>query len=150
MLLRCVEHSTGGHSLGPPGKTSLLFMPCRPEALGILLFAPSEWFCTGQSGWWTMMNPLSLSGTASRSGVSGKRDAGGQPDLICTAELSWFSNLSPTSPIYHRIIEWPGLKRTTMIIQFQPLCCVQGCQPPDQAAQSHKPGSTGHTSRCKT
>jgi len=41
----------------------------------------------------------------------------------------------------HRIIEWPGLKRTTMIIEFQPTCYVQGCQPPDQAAQSHiQPG----------
>ena len=39
------------------------------------------------------------------------------------------------------IIEWPGLKRATMIIQFQPLCYVQGRQPPDQAAQSHiQPG----------
>jgi len=28
-----------------------------------------------------------------------------------------------------------------MIIQFQPHCCVHGCQPPDQAAQSHiQPG----------
>ena len=42
---------------------------------------------------------------------------------------------------FHRIIEWPGLKRTTMIIEFQPPCYVQGCQPPDQAAQSHiQPG----------
>jgi len=41
----------------------------------------------------------------------------------------------------HRIIEWPGLKRTTMIIEFQPPCYAQGCQPPDQAAQSHiQPG----------
>jgi len=41
----------------------------------------------------------------------------------------------------HRITEWPGLKRTTMIIEFQPLCYVQGHQPPDQAAQSHiQPG----------
>jgi len=41
----------------------------------------------------------------------------------------------------HRIIEWPGLKRTTMIISFQPPCYLQGCQPPDQAAQSHiQPG----------
>jgi len=41
----------------------------------------------------------------------------------------------------HRIIEWPGLKRTIMIIEFQPPCYVQGRQPPDQAAQSHiQPG----------
>jgi len=39
------------------------------------------------------------------------------------------------------ITEWLGLKRTTMIISFQPPCCVQGHQPPDQAAQSHiQPG----------
>ena len=38
-------------------------------------------------------------------------------------------------------IEWPALKRTTMIMEFQPPCYVQGCQPPDQAAQSHiQPG----------
>ena len=46
-----------------------------------------------------------------------------------------------TSLNHHRIIEWPGLKRTTMIIKFQPPCYVQGRQPPDQAAQSHiQPG----------
>ena len=37
----------------------------------------------------------------------------------------------------HRIIEWPGLKRTSKVIWFQPPCYVQGRQPPDQAAQSH-------------
>ena len=43
--------------------------------------------------------------------------------------------------IFHRITEWPGLKRSTMIIEFQPPCCVKGRQPPDQAAQSHiQPG----------
>jgi len=41
----------------------------------------------------------------------------------------------------HRIIAWPGLKRTTKIIEFQPPCYVQGRQSPDQAAQSHiQPG----------
>jgi len=41
----------------------------------------------------------------------------------------------------YRITEWPGLKRTTMIIEFQPPCYVQGRQSPDQAAQSHiQPG----------
>ena len=41
----------------------------------------------------------------------------------------------------YRITEWPGLKRTTMITQFQPSCYVKGRQPPDQAAQSHiQPG----------
>ena len=41
----------------------------------------------------------------------------------------------------HRTIEWPGLKRTTMIIEFQPPRYVQGRQPADQAAQSHiQPG----------
>ena len=53
--------------------------------------------------------------------------------------LKVFSNLS--NSVIRRIIEWPGLKRTTMIIKFQPLCYVQGHQPPDQAAQSHiQPG----------
>ena len=41
----------------------------------------------------------------------------------------------------HRIIERPGLKRTTMIIEFQPPCHVQGRQPLNQAAHSHiQPG----------
>ena len=41
----------------------------------------------------------------------------------------------------HRIKEWPGLKRTTMIISFQTPCCVQGHQPADRVAQSHiQPG----------
>jgi len=40
-----------------------------------------------------------------------------------------------------KIIEWPGLKRTTMLIEFPPPCYVQGHQPLDQAAQSHiQPG----------
>ena len=30
---------------------------------------------------------------------------------------------------FHRIIEWPGLKMTTMIIESQPPCYVQGHQP---------------------
>jgi len=42
---------------------------------------------------------------------------------------------------HHRIIEWPGLKRTSKIIEFQPPCYVQGRQPLHQAAQSHiQPG----------
>jgi len=33
------------------------------------------------------------------------------------------------------------LKKTTVLIWLQPLCYVQGRQPPDQAAQSHiQPG----------
>jgi len=51
--------------------------------------------------------------------------------------------------MYHRIIEWPGLKRTPMIIEFQPPCYVQGGQPPDQAAQSHiQPGLDIHIYVC--
>ena len=42
---------------------------------------------------------------------------------------------------FHRIIECPGLKRTTVIIEFQPPCHRQGHQPLDQATQSHiQPG----------
>ena len=45
---------------------------------------------------------------------------------------------------YHRFIEWPGLKRTTGIIEFQPPCYVHGRQPLDEAAQSHiQPGLEG-------
>ena len=47
-----------------------------------------------------------------------------------------FSKVYDWNP-FHRIIEWPGLKRTTVIIKFQPPCYVQGCQPLDQAARSH-------------
>ena len=39
--------------------------------------------------------------------------------------------------LFHRTIEWPGLKRSIMIIDFQRPCYVQGHQPLDQAAQSH-------------
>jgi len=40
-----------------------------------------------------------------------------------------------------RSTEWPGLKRTSKIIQFQPPCYVRGHQPAAQAAQSHiQPG----------
>jgi len=46
----------------------------------------------------------------------------------------------------HRIVEWPGLKRATMIIQFQAPCYVQGCQPPDQAV--HR--GVQETCRCDT
>jgi len=47
--------------------------------------------------------------------------------------------------LQYLIIEWPGLKRTTMIIEFQSPCCVQGHQPPDQAAQNHiQPPGMGH------
>ena len=49
--------------------------------------------------------------------------------------------LKPIISQNHKIVEWPGLKRTTMIIEFQPPCYVQGRRPPDQAAQSHiQPG----------
>ena len=37
----------------------------------------------------------------------------------------------------HIIIEYPGSKRTSMIIQLQPPCYVQGHQSLDPAAQSH-------------
>ena len=49
---------------------------------------------------------------------------------------------TPYSPLtIKNVTEWPGLKRTTIIIEFQPLCYVQGRQPLDQAAQSHiQPG----------
>jgi len=57
--------------------------------------------------------------------------------------FSW-TTLSSTGEILlrsHKITEWPGLKRTAMIIWFQPPCYVQGRQPPAQAAQSHiQPG----------
>ena len=61
---------------------------------------------------------------------------------MCCVGLRAASGLVlPTGWRNHGIIEWPGLKRTTMIIQFQPPCYVQGHQPPDQAAQSHiQPG----------
>jgi len=49
--------------------------------------------------------------------------------------------VAPSQPWSHRSIERPGLKRTTMLILFQPPCYVQGRQPAAQAAQSHiQPG----------
>ena len=60
-----------------------------------------------------------------------------QKKLIHTYILGWFY-LSST---FHRNIEWPGLKRTKMIIDFQPPCYVQGRQSRDQAVQSNiQPG----------
>ena len=54
---------------------------------------------------------------------------------------------SPCLPVFkghfdnHRIIEWPRLKRTIIIIYFQSPCCAQGVQTLDQVAQSHiQPG----------
>jgi len=44
-----------------------------------------------------------------------------------------------------RILEWPGLKRTTMVIWFQPPCYVKGHQPPDQAAQGHIQNNLTHS-----
>ena len=53
----------------------------------------------------------------------------------------WLLTLNIVSELLYPIIEWPGLKRTAMIIWFQPPCYVQGRQPPDQAAQGHiQPG----------
>jgi len=59
----------------------------------------------------------------------------------------WLSSLRRMKPAslndfkYHRIIEQPGLKRTTVIIKFQHLCYVQGHQPLDKTDQSHiQPG----------
>ena len=40
---------------------------------------------------------------------------------------------------FRRAIEWPGLKRTIMVIEFQPLCYVQAHQtrlPGELALQS--------------
>jgi len=50
---------------------------------------------------------------------------------------SFWLRLTATVKQKYHIIEWPGLKRTTMTIEFQSPCYVQGHQPPDQAAQSH-------------
>jgi len=44
-----------------------------------------------------------------------------------------------------RIIKWPGLKRTTMIMEFQPPCYVHGHQPLVQAAHEQWSLRTTHT-----
>jgi len=55
--------------------------------------------------------------------------------------MSWNTLICIGGVSFHRIIEWPGLKSTTMTIYFQPPCYVQGRQPGDQTAQSHiQPG----------
>ena len=59
------------------------------------------------------------------------------------ARPEWLQSAGKSASVLwnHRVTEWPGLKRTTTIIYFQPPCCVQGHQPPGQAAQSHiQPG----------
>ena len=45
----------------------------------------------------------------------------------------------PLGRFRHRITEWPGLKRTIMIIQLQLPRYVQGHQPADQAALDASP-----------
>jgi len=72
------------------------------------------------------------------------QDIGGQEEKPI-AELIFFIQFGCVVILlllpFHRIIEWPGLKRTVMIIEFQPPCYVQGHQSLDQAAQSHtQPG----------
>ena len=58
--------------------------------------------------------------------------------VSCFFSLPW---LLSHLVYFHRFIEWPELKSTTMIIELQPPCCVQGCQSLDQATQSHiQPG----------
>jgi len=65
--------------------------------------------------------------------------------MIWAKHVSAVSAQSLDTHWNHRIIECPGLKRTTMIITFQPPCYVQGHQPQDQAAQSHiQPGLECH------
>jgi len=68
--------------------------------------------------------------------------AGNKLDATFSLSLTnKFTKLSHTDAWNQRITEWPGLKRTTTIIQFQTPCYVQGRQPADQAAQSHiQPG----------
>ena len=60
-------------------------------------------------------------------------------DIVLQLSKLFFSQIY--GRIYHRIIEWPWLKRTRTITWFQPPCYVQGHQPLDQATQSHiQPG----------
>jgi len=54
-------------------------------------------------------------------------------EVWCSFLLHLYSPIN----LDHRIIEWPGLKRTIMTIEFHPPYYVQGHQPLDQAAQSH-------------
>ena len=62
-----------------------------------------------------------------------------QSSYFCGTVFAKNKNLmvwSTYSLCFHRIIEWPRLKRTIMITKFQPPCYVQGHQPLDQDAQS--------------
>ena len=47
-------------------------------------------------------------------------------------EVIYYNKILLLTVFMAGIIEWPGLKRTTMIIWFQPLCYVQGRQPNHQ------------------
>ena len=64
------------------------------------------------------------------------QEHGTAEDLLTPVTSSSISS-KESKIIYHRITEWPGLKRATMVIKFQPPCYVQGRQPLDQAAQNH-------------
>jgi len=61
---------------------------------------------------------------------------GGWKQVAFPRDLSWdWCSLTQN----HRIIEWPGLKRTIMITEFQPLLCAglptatPGCSEPHPA-----------------
>jgi len=86
-------------------------------------------FCSKQNG-------LNTSSLTKKKSISKALIAGWSRHENCISFKS--SSLMMAN---QRITEWPGLKRTTMTIEFQPPCYVQGHQPPHQAAQSHiQPG----------
>ena len=45
---------------------------------------------------------------------------------LCVSVMSQRCHIFQKLVAFHRTIEWPGLKRTTMVIKFQPPCCMQG------------------------
>ena len=60
---------------------------------------------------------------------------------VCILSEDLNNGTSFSSSLYHRIVEWPRLKRTSKIIQFQSPCHGQGHQQLDQADLSHiQPG----------
>jgi len=105
----------------------------------------------------TRFHPFHVPQSAAGFGhPSGTKDLGDYPHTllqsnspICSADRvgmranfgvtrgRFFPLKVPPPTLFRVTIEWPGLKRTTVITEFQPPCYVQGCQPPDQAAQSH-------------
>lgn len=53
---------------------------------------------------------------------------------VSAKNSEYWGSLTTYKSIFHSITEWLGLEGISKIIQFQPPCCGQSCQPLDQTA----------------